>query len=97
MSTTQNATARKPWAMWVEIALIIGALVVESFAVRAVDGVLAWALGAVGTALIIGFWWRCGVWAERVARRKNVYHPQYFVLGPFGLLAALCAKDKNPR
>ena len=97
MSTTQNVAARKPWAMWVELALLISALIVMSVAVDAVDGVLAWALGALGTALMIGFIWRCGVWAERVARRKTVYHPQYFVLGPLGLVMALCAKDKTPR
>ncbi len=97
MSTTQNVAARKSWAMWVELTLIIGAAIVLRFAIRAADGVPAWALGAVGLALTIGFAWRCAVWAERVARRKNAYHPQYFSLGPLGLVMALCLKDKSVR
>lgn len=97
MSTTQNVAARKPWAMWVELALLIGAMTALSFAVKAVDGAAAWVLGAPSLALAIGFIWRCAVWAERVARRKNAYHPQYFTLGPLGLVMALCLKDQSVR
>ena len=97
MSTTQNVAVRKPWAMWVELALIIGAMIALSFAIKAVDGVLAWVLGALGLAVTIGFSWRCAVWAERVARRKNAYHPQYFTLGPLGLVMALCLRSRTDR
>ncbi|GAB3954736.1 hypothetical protein GCM10029976_097680 [Kribbella albertanoniae] len=97
MSTTRNDAARKPWTMWLEITLIIAVLAVLRFTATAVDGVPGLLLGFLGAALLIALYWRCGVWAERVARQKNIYHPQYFVLGPLGLVMALCAKDKSAR
>jgi len=95
MSTTRNTQAGKPWAMWAELALVIGVLIVLRFAMRAADGAPGWVLGVLGSALTLGLYWRCGVWAERVVRRKNAYHPQYFVLGPIGLVMALCLKDRS--
>jgi hypothetical protein len=78
--------------MWLELVLIVAAITALSLLVDAVHGVPGLVLGLIGSVLSIGLYWRCGVWAERVARRKNIYHPQYFVLGPIGLVMALCTR-----
>ncbi len=76
-----------------EIPALLGA----SLGLRAVEDlvptVVGVAIGVLRLGLVVGFYWRCGVWAERVARRKEIYHPQYFVLGPIGLVMALAARD----
>ncbi|MFF1819944.1 hypothetical protein ACFVWG_21765 [Kribbella sp. NPDC058245] len=86
---------KEPWRarMWLETAGLLGA----SLALRPVEDivptVVGVAIGVLRPGLLVGFYWRSAVWAERVARRKEIYHPQYFVLGPIGLVMALVARD----
>jgi hypothetical protein len=81
-------------AMWIELGALLAVLVGLDLAVGAVHGVSGWLLRLGGFALLVTFVLRCGVWAERVVRRKGVYHPQYFVLGPIGLVMALLARRR---
>ncbi|WP_145812181.1 hypothetical protein [Kribbella amoyensis] len=46
------------------------------------------ALGVAGLASLVLFYKWCGDAAESLARAKGIYHPQYFVLGPVGLIMA---------
>ena len=78
--------------MWLELGVLVGVMVVlRLMPVHGVPGLL---LGVLSFGVLVTFLWRCGVWAERVARRKGVYHPQYFVLGPIGLVMALLARRR---
>jgi hypothetical protein len=61
-----------------------------------VHGAPSFVLRALAGILLIAFNWRAACWAERVARRKGIYHPQYFVLGPIGLLMALATRPNKP-
>jgi hypothetical protein len=84
-------------AMWIELGALLAVIVGERLVDGAVHGVLGLVLGVAALAVLVTFFLRCGLWAERISRQKGVYHPQYFVLGPIGLVMALCARTPRPR
>ncbi|WP_350279253.1 hypothetical protein [Kribbella sp. HUAS MG21] len=94
--STDNTASPRPWGMWLELGLTLGAMSGARLLTGTVHGAPSYVLGAVASLLLLTFALRAGVWAERVARRKGIYHPQYFVLGPIGLLMALATKP-NPQ
>lgn len=70
---------------------MVGALLLAD----TVHGAPSLVLRAVAGILLLAFNLRAGHWAERVARSKGIYHPQYFVLGPIGLVMALVTENKT--
>ncbi|GAB2679907.1 hypothetical protein [Kribbella swartbergensis] len=81
--------------MWLELGLTFAASLGTGWVAGALHGAPSLVLRLIALLLLITFLLRAARWAERVARRKGIYHPQYFVLGPIGLLMALCATDKT--
>ncbi|TCO41050.1 hypothetical protein EV646_116142 [Kribbella antiqua] len=81
--------------MWLELGLPFGAMQGAGWVAGTMHGAPSLVLRVLAVVLLLIFLLRAARWAERVARRKGIYHPQYFVLGPIGLIMALCAKDKT--
>jgi hypothetical protein len=81
--------------MWLELGLTFGASLGAGWVAGTLDGAPSLVLRLIAVLLLITFLLRSALWGERVARRKGIYHPQYFALGPIGLLMALCARDKT--
>lgn len=80
--------------MWLELGVTLGTSLGIGWLASHLHGPLSVVPRVVATLPYLTFLWRSAVWAERVARRKGIYHPQYFVLGPLGLVKALLARDK---
>lgn len=56
---------------------------------------LGTAVAILGMVSIVLFYKWSGDAAEVLSRSKGFYHPQYFVLGPIGLIMAILRRRRN--
>ncbi|NIK54741.1 hypothetical protein BJY22_000458 [Kribbella shirazensis] len=94
MAATDSSASPSSGAIWLEFGLTVGAMFGARLLAGTVHGAPSSVLRAVAGLLLIALLLRSSRLGERVARRKGIYHPQYFVLGPIGLVMALVARRR---